>query len=71
MGLWGESSAHSSAVLAPLVGMGACPTFPGGIGGEGGHDGICFLLNNSKKLPPKMGFIWHIGHRQKALDKTS
>jgi hypothetical protein len=31
-------SAHS-AVLAPLVGGGACPTFPVGSRGGGGHDG--------------------------------
>jgi hypothetical protein len=36
--LWVGSSANS-AVLAPLVGGGACPTFPVGSRGEGGHDG--------------------------------
>jgi hypothetical protein len=38
LALWSGSSAHS-AVLAPLVGGGACPTFPVGSRGGGGHDG--------------------------------
>ncbi len=72
------SSAHD-AVLAPLVGGGACTTFPFKSRGGGGHAGwlcvgcvlVIFVLCSAKSHKQAkvrlMVNIWHIGYCRKAL----